>query len=212
MKLEFVFDFEATKAALLYLASKHLPDFDKYKVCKLLFLADREHLLRFGRTITGDSYHALPYGPTPSETLNLLDGLEAVVIEGNEPANEKVDDLVHSLRLTDVRYPQYEPQADADMDSLSESDIWILDQIAGEHGTKGFAELKALTHGLAAYTRAWQENGVGKKFRMSFEDFFAETPERAGFLKEIAEKQFLTRLFPGPPECSTATASNRSMS
>src|ERR1017187_2529342 len=163
MKLEFVFDFEATKAAILYLAAKQLPDFDKYKTCKLLFLADREHLLRFGRTITGDAYDALPYGPTPCETLNLLDGLEAVAIEGKPPQNDKVDDLVRSLRLTDLRYPQYEPQAAADMESLSESDTLVLDQIAAEYGSKGFAELKALTHGMAAYTRAWQENAGSTK-------------------------------------------------
>ena len=46
MALSFEFDFDVTKAALLYLAAKNLPNFDKYRAVKLLFLADREHLLR----------------------------------------------------------------------------------------------------------------------------------------------------------------------
>ena len=75
MALTFKFDFEATKAVLLYLAAKELPNFDKYRASKLLFLADREHLVCFGRTITGDSYNALPYGPTPNRTLELLDAI-----------------------------------------------------------------------------------------------------------------------------------------
>jgi hypothetical protein len=191
-----VFDFEATKAAILYLAAKHLPDFDKYRACKLLFLADREHLLRFGRTLTGDSYDALPYGPTPSETLSLLDAVEGVAIEGKEPQSERVNDLVHSIHVTDMRYPQYAPAAAPDMDALSESDVLILDQIAAEYGTKGFGELRDLTHGMAAYARVWKDNDVRKKFRMYFEDFFAESPDKADFLKEIAEQQFLHEVFP----------------
>lgn len=195
MQLQFAFDFEATKAAILYLANKRLPDFDKYKACKLLFLADREHLLRFGRTITGDSYDALPYGPTPSETLNLLDALEGVAIEGKEPQSEMVVDLADNLRVTDMRYPQYAPKASPDMDALSESDVLVLDQVAAEHGTKSFVELRDLTHGMAAYARVWKDNDTRKKFRMYFEDFFAESPDKADFLKEIQERQFLHEVF-----------------
>jgi uncharacterized phage-associated protein len=211
MQLRFVFDFEATKAAILYLASKHLPEYDKYKVCKLLFLADREHLLRFGRTITGDTYHALPFGPAPIETLNLLDGVEFVAIEGKEPQDHRVEELVRSLKLSaEERYPPYEAHAAPDMDALSESDILVLDQVAAEHGNKGFEELKKLTHSMAAYTRAWHGDDVRRNFRMSFEDFFAEVPEKADFLKEIAENQFLAQVFADPTECLTATSSVRS--
>ena len=35
MGLSFTFDFAATKAALLYLASQDLPQFDKYRASKL---------------------------------------------------------------------------------------------------------------------------------------------------------------------------------
>lgn len=197
MSLEFVYDFSATKAALIYLMGKGLSDFDKYKAVKLLFLADREHLLRFGRTITGDRYDALPYGPVPSDTLALLDGLEAVKTRGTASEDVQVKELVESIDFVAKRYPEYRPLVNADLDALSESDIKILDQVALEHGEKSFEELYNLTHDMAAYKRAWREESTHKKFPMRFEDFFAESPERAAFLNELLEDQYLETAYAG---------------
>jgi hypothetical protein len=139
----------------------------------------------------------------------LLDALEGVAIEGREPPNDRVRDLVRSIHVTDLRYPRYTSEFAPDMDALSESDVLILDQIAATYGGKSFDELRDLTHGMAAYTRAWRDNDVRKKFRMSFEDFFAEVPDKADFLKQIAEEQFLHEIFP-PPKCLIAKTSVRS--
>lgn len=196
MTLHFEYDFEATKAALLYLAAQRLPNFDKYRALKLLFLADREHLLRFGRTVTGDSYSALPFGPTPDATHKLLDDLESVTVKGNDTDDPQVLELVRSLAVREVPYPEYEPQEAPDLDVLSESDRMVLDQVAAEHGHKTSQELKDLTHDMAAYRRAWRKNPCQRKLPMRFEDFFAETPDRMAFLKEIQEHQFLSEVFP----------------
>lgn len=42
------------------------------KLIKLLYLADREALLRWGRPITGDTYVSMSRGPVLSEVLNLI--------------------------------------------------------------------------------------------------------------------------------------------
>src|SRR5437899_12988053 len=76
MAVAFTFDVEKASAALLYLASRDLPAFDKGKACKLLFLADKLHLVRYGRPITGDHYWALEHGPVPSTVLNLINDVE----------------------------------------------------------------------------------------------------------------------------------------
>ena len=196
MPLSFSFDFEATKAALVYLASKNLPNFDKYRAVKLLFLADREHLLRFGRPITGDSYSALPYGPTPDKILSLLGGLERVALEGDEPMSDEVAELVNNLDVAEDEYSTYHAKSQPDFDALSKSDVSVLDHVIQEHGLKTFNELKELTHGMKAYADVWRSNGVRKKFPMAFEDFFAEAPEKAEFLKELEENQELHRAFP----------------
>ena len=35
------------------------------QICTLLFFADKQHLITYGRTITGDRYYALEHGPAP---------------------------------------------------------------------------------------------------------------------------------------------------
>ncbi|MEX0851949.1 MAG: Panacea domain-containing protein, partial [Bauldia sp.] len=58
---------------LLYLAHKR-PDADKYQAVKFLYLADKEHLNRYGRPLTYEVYYAMDYGPVASVTLDLLNG------------------------------------------------------------------------------------------------------------------------------------------
>ena len=197
MSIEFRFDFAATKAALLHLASKELANFDKYRACKLLFLADRDHLLRFGRTITGDSYNALPYGPTPKRTLDLLGNLERVELEGSNPLDgREVEELVNSLEVTGLDHPTYHAKEEVDFDSLSKSDVIVLDEVAAVHGTKTFKDLKDLTHGMKAYTRVWKDEPSRKRFPMNFEDFFLDAPDRIAMLRQIEGDQALERVFP----------------
>ena len=195
--IQFEFDFRRTKASILYLAAKGLPRFDKYQTCKLLFLADKAHLLRFGRTITGDSYDAWKYGPCPTKTKILLDGFQRLV--QGEPSGmvETVEtlDLASAIHLSEEKYPQYRPLCQADLDELSESDRLILDQVANEYGHMDFDQLYQLTHDLAAYVRVWQGESDEDHYRMRFEDFFAEAPDRAPILREIREEQQLRRLF-----------------
>ena len=61
--------------ALAYMAYKepnHI--MDNIKAYKLLWLADRYHVRRTGRLVTGDAYYAMPKGPVPSDAKNLLEG------------------------------------------------------------------------------------------------------------------------------------------
>ncbi|MBX3353474.1 MAG: SocA family protein [Phycisphaeraceae bacterium] len=44
------------------------------RLLKLLYLADRTSLERFGRPITYDYYYALKHGPVPSQIYNLIKG------------------------------------------------------------------------------------------------------------------------------------------
>ena len=52
-------EFEPQKfvSAMAYLVASK-PGLTKKQLCKLLFLADKEHLLTYGRTITGNRYYA----------------------------------------------------------------------------------------------------------------------------------------------------------
>ena len=54
--VRFEFDFEKALAALVYLAKRRKGGLDIYSVCKLLFLADKYHLVKYSRPITGNHY------------------------------------------------------------------------------------------------------------------------------------------------------------
>jgi len=109
------FDFDEPKAieTMLYLANRVSPS-DKYKICKMLYLADKTCLEKYGRFIFGESYWAMQEGATPSKSYDLLKQIaeertEGLRVEGN---------VVIPLR-------------EANLDYLSESDIECLDYTIG---------------------------------------------------------------------------------
>lgn len=73
--MEMRFQFEQSKAiqVMAYLVGR-LTSVEKVKLMKLVYLADKAHFLRCGYPITGDRLCALPYGPVPSLTLDVLNG------------------------------------------------------------------------------------------------------------------------------------------
>lgn len=164
MAVEFKFDSKRTVSAIAYLASKRLPDLTKYRICKLLFFADKLHLVRYGRPITGDDYFALDWGPVPSTTLDALNDEHPLAIK-----------LAALLKKHEAKHPIFALRfgAKVDMRYLSKSDRKVLDQIVHDYGHKSFDDLYNLTHATPAYTKAW-ERRVGKRSRMNFEDFFED--------------------------------------
>jgi len=58
--------------ALCYLLVK-LGKADKIHLVKLMYLADKYHLMNYGRTITGDDFIAIGHGPAGSKTMDVLE-------------------------------------------------------------------------------------------------------------------------------------------
>jgi len=67
------FQFKERKAieVIVYLAS-NIANPDTYSICKLLYLADKTNLEKYGRLIFGETYCAMEGGATPSNAYNLL--------------------------------------------------------------------------------------------------------------------------------------------
>jgi uncharacterized phage-associated protein len=88
------FDPEKATEAILFVADRARGDM--YATLKLLYLADKLHLHRYGRFLFGDEHYALPYGPVPQGAYDLVKYVrgtsneveypparEAFVLEGN---------------------------------------------------------------------------------------------------------------------------------
>lgn len=186
--IEFKLDLDKAREAIAYLASKS-PNVDVYRACKLLFLADKCHLVRYGRTITGDRYFALDHGPAPNR---ILGRLKLFLDEPDSPW------LSSALTIdATFRYPRFRPNEPLDFDNLSQSDFEALDETVARHGSKTFDELKVLTHEMAAYQKAWAKRGNKGSAPMDFEDFFEEDSDAvAGVLEEAIEDSQLRKAFP----------------
>ena len=193
------FDFDAEKAiaAIVHLASREIPGLTKYKICKLLFLADKYHLVRYGRPITGDTVCAMPHGPVPSRTLNIL--TNAINAENEWMPDDDARTLSDYVEIQrNYHNPHFRSVKAVPDGVLSVSDVAALDAIIYEHGSKAFDELKAMTHELFAYQKAWNER-VNNAPVIAYEDLFEEDDEALeGAREEMLENHQLRSAFGNP--------------
>lgn len=129
------------------------------KACKLLYFADKEHLLRYGRTITGDHYYRLQHGPIPTMGLNMLRGMST-------PANAAL--LSRWLSLEDDTIT---PKRKPDLKVFSRSDLRILEEVCAKYGKHSATYLSRISHREAPWKKTRRNEAI------DFELFFEGRPE-----------------------------------
>ena len=159
VKITFRYDRRRAVQAVLWLLKDHGGAMDKLKLVKLVFLADREHLTKYGRPIVGGTYCAMPLGPVSSE---LLDDL-----------NESTPTEEFPLELRGNRVLAKDA---LDEDWLSESDVEVLGHVNAEYGGWDTFRLSDMTHKLQAYRKNYEENSTRRSLPLPYEDFFLDLP------------------------------------
>jgi uncharacterized phage-associated protein len=145
----FALDTDKAIEALLFVAHR-IPNPTLHSLSKVLYHADKMHLSRFGRPITGDHYIAMKHGPVPSATYDILKTIRG---ESKLPLPERAQGA-----LEVVSHYSVVPRRAADDGVLSASEMDCLAQSAAEHGAKSFAQRSADSHGPA--WQAADENDV----------------------------------------------------
>jgi uncharacterized phage-associated protein len=107
------------------------------KLIKLLYLADREALLRWGRPITTDRFVSMERGPVLSRLLDL-------VSDGDDPGTP----CIWAKYISAPANFEVELTSDAGREELSDAEVGLLDEIFHEHGKKTRWQLVELTHKL----------------------------------------------------------------
>lgn len=135
------FDPDKAVEAILYVASRVSGDL--YTTLKLLYLADKLHLHRYGRFVFGDEHYALPYGPVPQGAYDLIkfvrgDAGNASTFE-YQPAREAFAVDGNTIR----------PLREPDAMTFSESDEECMNRAVADFGSLSFNELKSETHDAA---------------------------------------------------------------
>ncbi len=174
-----LFNKEVTLNAVLYIIQQMGGKVDMHKIFKTLFFADQEHLSKYGRTITGDVYIAMNYGPVPSKTDDIF---KAVRGDSFFSAGE----LSKYFHFTNHYYVQNDKKAD--LDYLSKSDLMCIDASIKMCKDKSFGQLTEMSHGLA-----WQN--TAKDRPMSFSDILREKGDSEGYVNYISNKLKLESSF-----------------
>lgn len=128
-----------TAAFLLHRAGGRLP---LLKLMKLMYLAERESLRRFGEPITGDRLVSMPHGPVLSMTYEHMNGNLRSVEGGWSTWVE--DRAGHDLALRD---PSMIRSPEADLLELSDDDLAVLEATWQEFGHMSKFALRDYTHG-----------------------------------------------------------------
>jgi uncharacterized phage-associated protein len=108
------------------------------KLTKLLYLADRESLRRYGHPITYDLPVSMPHGPVLSRTLDLLNGF----VGGAEGA--QWDEWIEGRSGHDVAVKR--GFTSQDLDELSEVDLKVLELVWHQFGPMDQWTLRKWTH------------------------------------------------------------------
>jgi uncharacterized phage-associated protein len=196
-QVEFQLDADKVVATAIYVAQHGVPDLTVGKMMKMFFLADKYHLVRYGRPITGDRYDAMDWGPVPSFAYDLFKQLL------KKPITPSCRQLASALDV-DCNYqlPRFSAKSGSSFDNeqLSVSDIKAIDRTIKQFGDKTFEELSAITHTMAAYDKAWKSRGFfSKSVHMKFEDFFDDDAAAiAGAKDEMVENYCLRKSFAKP--------------
>lgn len=167
-----IFHYDTALNAILFVLESLGGKTDMHKLCKILYFADQRHLSLYGRSITGDTYIAMQYGPVPS---NVDDILKAV--RGDSYFARFAGELRQKITF-DNRYI-IRSLAAPDTDELSASDIECLTYATDLCRDLSFERLTEMSHGLA-----W--NSTARDRAMSVEDIMREAGDEEEYVEYIA--------------------------
>ena len=160
--------------AILYVAQGIGQRKDIHKICKILYFADQEHLSRYGRSITGDTYIAMAYGPVPSKIEDIFKA-----VRGDSFFSYCADDIKTYFDFKNKYCLSLKKEAD--LDYLSESDIECLNHAISKCKDLSFGELTELSHDMA-----W--NNTQRDRAMSVKDILREVGDSEDYANYIAYK------------------------
>ena len=192
-RIHFDFRVEKFADAMAFLAER-ATDLTTLKAAKLLYLADREHLLRHGRPILGDWYACMEHGPVPARAFDLL----KQVRDPEKTMHPKgIDRLLERIKFQPIgKHPRLERQGNAPLDALSASEIEVLQRISDRYGEKDPYELAEITHTHFAWKRAIEAD----EHVIDYRAFFADEPGSEAMLElmelEQEDRDFISQLTP----------------
>lgn len=159
--------------SLCYILTK-LKKADKIYLVKLMYLADKYHLMQYGRTVTGDNFIALGNGPAGSKTMDVLEFDRRVLGKYVGYAKElftKGDGFEY--------FPGQGCSSDQ-LEWLSETDIEALDFTINNFGKMGQWDVVNYTHELPEWEKyeSLLKSGKSKQEQIRTDEVLSITKDK----------------------------------
>lgn len=189
LPIRFKFDLDKLIASIAFFASKKIDDLSKLKVCKLLYYADKAHLIKYGRPVIGDIYYHLDNGPVPSKSLDIMNEVinrDEVYLKSSAMSNqEKFNEFLRVHKAPLSRHPVFQLKKNPNFESLSESEIEVLNSTFHQYGSFTSGQLIDHTHQEAP----WRESPPNSEidYRLFFNDELEANPEALAYMEAMQE-------------------------
>lgn len=154
--------------ALNFFAVKKDGRINKMKAIKLIFLADKLHLRKYGRPIVGDSYFAMKFGPVGSQSKNVAELSDRLPKEIGIYARKYIKPTLDKNTFMSL--------GSVDLGIFSKTDIECLNLVYKEFSDKDQFELARITHKYPEWLKHKKilESGKKKSVSMNYNDFFLD--------------------------------------
>lgn len=183
--------------ALCYMAN-HQPDatIDTMKAYKLLWLSDRLHLRNYTRTVTGDTYFALPYGPVPSDAKNLVD---------HKPTAKHTEVGLFDEYLEVLPEHKIRARKSANLAVFSKTDIDSMNLILNKFNSMSAVDLSNFSHTFPEwkqYEHLLSDSNKKNGYKIDKDLFYVNMNESSGLFVDDPEKlEFLKQMFHQYQQC-----------
>jgi len=183
-----MFDERKVAQAAAYFLDRRGGEMAHLKLMKLLYLADRESMRRYGEPISQDRMVSMPHGPVLSQTYDLMAGCSP-----STGADDGWDAWIADIQDYQVKLRR--PVDHEALGQLSEADLEILDDVWNQFGAMSRWEIRDYTHDKCP---EWEDpNGSSKPLKPeSVFQALGRTPEESKQLAEnLREKREIDALF-----------------
>jgi uncharacterized phage-associated protein len=186
------FDYRKATQALNFFAKKAGGKITKLYALKLIYLADRFHLRKYGRPIFGDAYWAMPLGPVASSVKDILE------FSGSEEEIEYANGYI--APLPGEEHPTIQSIKEENLEVFSDSDVEALEFAQANFGELSVSDILKECHRHLEWKKfeeALKSGSISREL-MSYSDFFSRPdqgdnsgiePSQIESSKEIFEEQ-----------------------
>jgi uncharacterized phage-associated protein len=132
---------KAVECVLWFIQRGGTDCYNMYNIWKMLYAAEKYHLNKYGRPITGDNYYAMKHGTVPSKLYDIA------------------KDSLHGIGFCKREDNYLIAERDPEDGYFADSDMEALEYGYNEYSGLAFAEVEAKNHEELAWKKNYKQNG-----------------------------------------------------